>query len=1106
MFVRSLRCAISLGVSLFSVALWAKTTTLTVVDGQKWSAGTWDNGLPEDGDIVVVNNGTGAAATTVNDLVTSLTRIDFSGAEITLGGNNLSLAGDKATQTDRFATALQTTAKLTVDVELTATDSSCWYCNGASSKESGFKQDVYIADGKTLLMKTSWDATGCYFSKRIVGPRATLDPRAYHTTLNFNGPIDIGTLDCKSQGNYTALNFNAAGNKVGTFVNYGDNLNMAVANAFAAPLLLKHDTVMDNQASYQFAGKHVLEGFSGPDTVNRGFRVHSYYTDAALLTLKPTADYSAAVQLGYSDPTKTYNQLSIVYAPEGDFTQTIIGRNHTMPGTLRIQNGTMRFTGDTQFSELLSLTVEGGTFATASTSASVQFAKLATLAIGTAGTFLVEDDCTATVFDSAVTDLVLTPGAKISIPAGKALSFKSASFGGAQLAPDTYTKATASWIDGDGSVVIAAPAANANYWAEAVDGTWTDADKWTKAAAPLSSDTACLTAAGADYAVALPAGVATPASVCVRNDGVHTTAIAPADGLTLSGWNLSLGWGGALVVPADSTLTLASTPVTLDDGGRMTVGKGTTASIGGAVKLRERASFESAGVLDLRAGLKAGTFNSDYPLSVVTSTVTIAGGQVNLNGGGIEIGKSARLVVSNDAVIVGKTAGNSIVAGGGEIVFRDHAAYDSGVAWCSVFATQTLPGGTVVFEDDAKWTSHLDSGSSRIALGSSGTSPATIVFRDRAYYDILGATEFRFTAGNVVLRYDSDATSHMKCGCEMCSQGGDHEIYVTKGLLVYGTSSTSDGSIRIGGVGTTRGDSTGTALYCVDGGAVEVWGSRWAHQFGTSGITVGDGNYSDADVNRTPSVKGTLEIRSGAITNKQGKIYVGIARSLGMVVQTGGEFISEEASAEAKCPVSIGACNGTGVFTLSNGVFSAKSNVFVGGTPLSEIGISTVSPYKDATRAAMYPKLHDANGELTVAAADLTKPCSFTTEKDLSFGADGNGVLRLGEAGSVTAANVTFWNGATDVTNHSSKVFCTLGASDAACLTATNAVTVQPGTKLTVDATKFAGDKKVWLVKAVEMKGTFDATIVGGKGTDSIVQTSKGVVFKRSHGLVILVR
>lgn len=572
MFIRSQRCAISLGVSLFSVALWAKTTTLTVVDGQKWSDGTWDNGLPENGDIVVVNNGTGAAATTVNDLVTFLTRIDFSGAEITLGGNGLSLAGDKATLTDRFATALLTTVKLTVDVELTATDSSCWYCNGAAAKESGFKQDVYIADGKTLLMKTSWDATGCYFSKRIIGPQATLDPRAYHTTLDFNGPIDIGTLDCKSQANYTALNFNAVGNKVGTFVNHGDNLSMTKSDTFSAPLLLKHGTVMDNQASYQFAGRHVLEGFSGPDTVNRGFRVYSYCTDAALLTLKPTADYSAAVQLGYVDPTKTYNQLSIVYAPEGNFTQTIIGRNHTMPGTLRIRNGTMRFTGDTQFSELLTLTVEGGTFATASTSASVQFAKLGTLAIGAAGTFHVEDACTATVFDSAVTDLILTPGAKISIPAGKTLSFKSASFGGTQLAPDTYTTATASWIDGDGSVVIAAPAANANYWSEAVDGTWTDAAKWSKTAVPQTTDTAYLTAAGADYAVTLPEGVAKPESACVRNDGVHTTTIAPANGLTLSGWNLSLGWGGALAVPADSALTLASSPITLDDGGRMTVG------------------------------------------------------------------------------------------------------------------------------------------------------------------------------------------------------------------------------------------------------------------------------------------------------------------------------------------------------------------------------------------------------------------------------------------------------------------------------------------------------------------------------------------------------
>lgn len=1090
-----------------ALALGAKTTTLTVTDGGKWSEGVWSDGLPENGDIVIVSNGTGAPASTVNDLVTSLVRIDFTGGEISLQGRALSLTGDETALTDGMATALLASAKIVVEVSLTACESSCWSFSSSAAKNSTFAADVFIAADKTLILKTDSNANALTFEKRIVGPSATLDPRACHGKTIFMGTVDVGYLDCKSQNDYTELEFYSSGNNVRSFTNYGATVRLFKPHAFVTPLLLSHDSVQDNRVQYFFVGDQEFAGIVSPDNVNRAFNIQSYYTGPAFVTLKPTADCSSSIYFGAN--SASYSQLALVYAPEGNVTQTIFGRGSSrqnlLNGPIRIMNGTLRFTGDTHFVNLQSVSVDGGMLAMATESSATPFYALTTLAIGKNGTFAVEEPCTDTVFTPGTVDLILSPGGKVSVAADKTLSFKSAAFGGKQLQAGSYTSATAEWIAGEGTVVIAEPAANTDYWMDAASGMWSDAAAWLKGAAPAPTDTAYLTAAGANYAVTLPLGVTKPVVAYVRNDGVHATTISPVDGLTLSGWNFQLGWGGLLAVPDNQSLTLTSSPLTLDDGGCVTVGIGSTLTTSGALTMRDGSRFTSAGTLNLNADVMAGAFNSVKQESVVTSVVTLAGGQAKLNNT-FRIGYKALMVVSNNTAVANQKNVFGVRLEGGQIFFRDQASFDSGVLWDGSICYPQGFGGTAVFEDETRWTSYLTSGTSRLSLGCQSGFTANLIFQGHAYYDLPGATEFRLTTGNVVLRYDSDATSHMKCGCEMCSQGGDHEIYVTKGLLVYGTSSTSDGSIRIGGVGTTRGDSTGTALYCVDGGAVEIWGSRWAHMFGTSGITVGDGNYSDADVNRAPSVKGTLELRSGTVTNRTGKIYVGIARSLGAIVQTGGEFVSEETSANAKCPVAIGVCNGTGVFTLSNGVFSAKSNVFVGGTPLSEIGISTTSPYKDATRMAMYPRLHDANGELTVAAADLTKPCSFTTEKDLSFGADGNGVLRLGEAGSVTAANVTFWNGKTDVTNHSSKVFCTLGASGAACLTATNAVTVQPGAKLTVDATKFAGDKKVWLVKAVEMKGTFDAMIVGGKGTDSIVQTSKGVVFRRSHGLMILLR
>ena len=161
----------------------AKTTTLTCTANGKWSTGTWSDGVPEDGDTVVLVNETGAPAVTENDLVDTLALVRTEGnALITLTGRVLTLSGSSAVKISSINVAVSNTCDFVINVPVTASENSVW----VFGENLTFNQDVFIADSKTLSLYRHYaqyaaQARTLTFNGCVSGPNATICNRAVDT-------------------------------------------------------------------------------------------------------------------------------------------------------------------------------------------------------------------------------------------------------------------------------------------------------------------------------------------------------------------------------------------------------------------------------------------------------------------------------------------------------------------------------------------------------------------------------------------------------------------------------------------------------------------------------------------------------------------------------------------------------------------------------------------------------------------------------------------------------------------------------------------------------------------------------------------------------------
>jgi hypothetical protein len=348
----------------------------------------------------------------------------------------------------------------------------------------------------------------------------------------------------------------------------------------------------------------------------------------------------------------------------------------------------------------------------------------------------------------------------------------------------------------------------------------------------------------------------------------------------------------------------------------------------------------------------------------------------------------------------------------------------------------------------------------------------------------------------VSLRFASTGTSNI--GVIYVGQGnilqcGTAEMLVESGvvnvILGYGCWIGGNGTLY----STVDSRFTGTGIVRVSGGKFAVAGSTDANYM--RGILVGDGAvYAGTE---TRQGTGILEISGdGEVELSKGLISVGTGQNTGRVLMTGGTF-THKGDYFSKRPTLIGWAGGVGDFIVSNGVFSTKQDVYVGGVETNILAWGGAD-----AKGQFYGSRHNARGTITVAAADASKPCSFTTTGSMVVGMDGSGSLVLGEAGSLNVGDLVLSN------QTASAVSFRLGATSTASITASGSLTVAKGAKLHVDASAFTG-KAVHLIRANGLNGAFadeDIELVTPPNGGRIVQGSSGVRYVPNRGTIIILR
>ncbi|MBQ0033642.1 MAG: hypothetical protein KBT68_12720, partial [bacterium] len=230
-------------------------------------------------------------------------------------------------------------------------------------------------------------------------------------------------------------------------------------------------------------------------------------------------------------------------------------------------------------------------------------------------------------------------------------------------------------------------------------------------------------------------------------------------------------------------------------------------------------------------------------------------------------------------------------------------------------------------------------------------------------------------------------------------------------------------------------------------------------------------------------------------------IMVGLGRGEGEINVIGGSFETKVNTSLPPKPMVVGFASGLGHVNVSNGTFDLGVRpAYVGGGTLAELGLEGAMPPN-----THYEDMHDATGTVTVAAADLSKPCRFTTTSDIYVGKDGVGTIELGAGGLVKATGtIALCNGA-----HSTLKFVCgpNGAGKVEC----DKLIVSQGAKLIVDVSACeVGGKGLNLVTFNSKEGEFavaDMELVGLKPgmTYRLVQTANRIRLSSGMGLFLVV-
>ena len=655
------------------------------------------------------------------------------------------------------------------------------------------------------------------------------------------------------------------------------------------------------------------------------------------------------------------------------------------------------------------------------------------------------------------------------------------------LPPGVYGAADCSGVVGkpwmSGSTGFFKVDQSTSLWKTAQSGTWGTAENWT-CGVPSAMLSADIIEPGGDYTVTVDAPAATT-NLSIRNSGGGAATLNIASRLesTKGMWHvgsngkMTITEGGEVVYHGiDQNVTTKFSAgieaFRVAEGGEMEVrGKLIITNMCGAVAL----------------GLNGGS---------VTSKVVIAGsGEMTYHpnakydsrfrmypSGCLEVKDYGAFRVRLPSEDVTTWEGN-----GGSFDFSGHSTFDLGYTTALYFGQ-----GRTVLRDDAT----LIGGSNAVQYVTAAVgAPTYVQFLDRAAYKTGSEAVMELrpaNGGRIELHFDSAAT-HSVGDLRMGVPGynGFSDIYLSDGLLkadgVYGFNQGFASR-------ECKADSFSTGCVYQTGGAFVVNGANGMLSANfRGGFILGDGFTSASE--REPTALGVYRLSGGVVTNEsaQSPFVLGVGRGRGEMLQTGGEFVS--LATDAKAPAIFGFSNGYGYYVLSNGTASISSKLWVGG----------VNPSTCGHAHATYTGTESVGG-ITVAAADLSKPCRFSVADTVVLGGLGEGSLDVGLGGVFAGTDLVLSN------NTASTVRLRVTNDREGLVDLSGKLTITDGASLVVDATGFTdiGAKRRTLMKFASREGSFApgkiTVLSNGAMTPSVSVTGRGVHVGWPAGVIITFR
>ena len=624
-------------------------------------------------------------------------------------------------------------------------------------------------------------------------------------------------------------------------------------------------------------------------------------------------------------------------------------------------------------------------------------------------------------------------------------------------------------------------------WKAPQDGNWADAANWNLGV-PTTALGAEIMEQGGDYTVTVAApAVVTNMTICNFGEGTATLNVASRLESTKGVWEV--GKGGKVVVPAGGEVEYRGIDANVTTKFSKTVE---------TMKLTGDASLEVRGKVCVTN--MCGTLSIGDAASSVTSKVAVAdNGELYLHGVkdycAFKMAPSGRIEVSDYGVLrVAKSTEYYFWnQNGGSLDFSGHSMFDLSGMW-----DICLGQGETVFREDAKMVGDgsVGNGSARLYFASAAGVPTEVWFRDRAVYSAGSKNAHTLLrpngGGRIVLHFDSEAThtfGYLIMGRTYFN--GFVDMHISKGFLYV--DSTAGFNQGCASASCDRNSCTTGHVYQT-GGAFVVNGESGGYQKRLNyGFILGDG-FTSTTV-REPTVLGVYELSGGVVTNEtfNTPFVLGIGRGRGEFIQTGGEFVSN--ATRDRAPAMFGFSNGYGYYTLSNGTAKISSKIWVGGVSPETCGFT--DPTYTGTESV---------GGITVAAADKTKPCSFTVSNTVVLGGLGEGTLEVGPGGTFSGTDLVLSN------NTASALRLVADDSGFGTVNLSGRLTVTDGASLVVDATGFTGAnaRRCNLLSCASMSGSFApgrVTVLTDKPTEVQVSVAaNGIVLRKIAGTVILLR